>query len=71
MAQVVPQVPVQPLDRGVALGREDSVSKAQDALEYARRAAEAFRVGYAVWRVRKGTLRLLKRFPAPQIRRRA
>jgi hypothetical protein len=45
--------------------------KAQDALEYARKAADTFRVSYAVWRVRKGTLRLLKRFPAPQVRRRA
>ena len=30
------------------------------ALEYAQKAADTFRVAYAVWRVRKGTLRLLK-----------
>jgi hypothetical protein len=33
------------------------------ALEYARNAANTFRVAYAVWRVRKGTLKLPKRYP--------
>jgi hypothetical protein len=39
----------------------------RQALEYARKAADAFRVAYAVWRVRKGTLRLLKRFPPAHV----
>jgi hypothetical protein len=39
--------------------------KARDALRYARKAAETFRGSHAVWRVRRGTLRLVKRFPAP------
>jgi hypothetical protein len=38
------------------------------ALEYARQAANTFRVAYAVWRVRKGTLRLLKRDPPAHVR---
>jgi hypothetical protein len=37
---------------------------AQDALQYARRAADAFRVGYAVWDVSQGRLRCLERIPA-------
>jgi hypothetical protein len=44
---------------------------AQDALEYARRAANAYRVAYAVWRVRKGTLRLLRRYPPAHVQVRA
>ncbi len=31
------------------------------ALEYARKAADTFRVAYAVWRVQTGRLKLLKR----------
>ena len=42
-----------------------------EALEYARKAANAFRVGYAVWRVRKGTMRLLKRYPPAHVQVRA
>jgi hypothetical protein len=45
--------------------------KRQDALEYAREAANTFRVAYAVWRVRKGTLRLLRRYPRAHVRVRA
>jgi hypothetical protein len=41
------------------------------AVEYARNAANAFRVAYAVWRVRKGTLRLLKRYPPAHVQVRA
>jgi hypothetical protein len=41
---------------------------ARDAREYARRAANAFRVAYAVWRVGKRTLRLLKRYPPAHVR---
>ena len=44
---------------------------AQMALEYARKAADTFRVSYAVWRVRKHTLRLLKRFPPAHVQVRA
>jgi hypothetical protein len=44
---------------------------AQEALEYAPKAAQAFGVGYAVWRAHKGTRRLLKRFPAAKARLRA
>jgi hypothetical protein len=43
----------------------------RQALTYARKAADAFRVSYAVWRVRKGTLRLLKRFPPAHVQVRA
>jgi len=43
----------------------------QAALEYARKAANVFRVAYAVWRVRKDTLRLLKRFPPAHVQVRA
>jgi hypothetical protein len=43
----------------------------RQALEYARQAADTFRVGYAVWRVRKGTLRLLKRYPPAHVQVRA
>lgn len=42
----------------------------RQALEYARKAADAFRVGYAVWRVRKGTLRLLRRYPPAHVQAR-
>ena len=42
--------------------------KATQALEYARQAADTFRVAYAVWRVRKGTLRLLRRYPPAHVR---
>ena len=45
--------------------------KASQALEYARQAANAFKVAYAVWRVRKGTLRLLRRFPPAHVQVRA
>jgi hypothetical protein len=38
------------------------------ALRYARRASATFKVGYAVWRVQGGTLRLVKRFPAGRVR---
>ena len=43
----------------------------QAAAEYAQKAANAFRVGYAVWRVRKGTLRLLRRYPPAHVQVRA
>ena len=43
----------------------------RQALEYARQAATTFRVAYAVWRVRKGTLRLLRRYPPAHVRVRA
>jgi hypothetical protein len=39
----------------------------QMALEYAQKAAATYHVGYAVWRVRKGTLRLLKRYPPAHV----
>jgi hypothetical protein len=42
--------------------------KASQALEYARQAANAFKVAYAVWRVRKGTLRLLIHAPGGRVR---
>jgi hypothetical protein len=42
-----------------------------DALAYARHAANTFRIAYAVWRVRKGTLRLLKRYPPAHVQVRA
>ena len=44
---------------------------AQKALEYARKASAAFRVAYAAWRVRKGTLRLLRRYPPAHVQVRA
>jgi hypothetical protein len=40
---------------------------AQAALEYARQAVYTFRVAYAVWRVRKGTMRILRRFLSAQV----
>ena len=43
----------------------------RQAMEYARKAADTFRVAYAVWRVRKGTLRLLRRYPRAHVRVRA
>jgi hypothetical protein len=43
----------------------------RQALEYGRKAADAFRVAYAVWRVCKGTLRLLRRYPPAHVRVRA
>ena len=43
----------------------------RQALEYARQAADTFRVAYAVWRVHKGTLRLLKRYPPAHVQVRA
>jgi hypothetical protein len=43
----------------------------RQALEYARKAVDTFRVAYAVWRVRRGTLRLLKRFPPAHVQVRA
>jgi hypothetical protein len=46
-------------------------ASAREALDYARKAAESFRVGYAVWQAHRGTLRLLKRFPAAQEQKRA
>jgi hypothetical protein len=39
-------------------------SRSLEALQYARKAAEVFRVGYAVWRVLDGRLCCLERFPA-------
>jgi hypothetical protein len=45
-----------------------SFRKAGQALKYARKASVVFRVAYAVWRVRKGTLRLLRRFRPPMSR---
>jgi hypothetical protein len=45
--------------------------KARQALQYARQAADTFRVAFAVWRVRKGTLRRLKRYPPAHVRMRA
>jgi hypothetical protein len=45
--------------------------KAKQALAYARKASETFRVAYAVWRVQGGRIRLLKWFPPGAIRRRA
>jgi hypothetical protein len=44
--------------------------KVKQALAYARKAANAFQVAYAVWRVQGGRIRLLKRFPPGAIRRR-
>ncbi len=41
---------------------------ARDALDYARRAANALRVGYAVWRVHGGRVRLVRQFRAPRRR---
>jgi hypothetical protein len=43
----------------------------RQALQYAQKAADTFKVEYAVWRVRKGTMRLLKRYPPTQVRVRA
>jgi hypothetical protein len=43
----------------------------RQALDYARKAADTFRVAYAVWRVRKGTLRLLRRYPPAHVQVRA
>ena len=43
----------------------------RQALDYAARAANTFKVAYAVWRVRRGTLRLLKRFPPAHVQVRA
>ena len=43
----------------------------RQALQYARKAADAFQVAYAVWRVHKGTLRLLRRFPPAHVQVRA
>ena len=43
----------------------------RQALEYARKAADTFRVAYAVWRVQRGTLRLLRRFPPAHVQVRA
>jgi hypothetical protein len=40
---------------------------ARQALQYAEKAARTFRVAYAFWRFRKGTLRLLRRFPPPHV----
>jgi hypothetical protein len=37
------------------------------ALEYAQQAANAFWVASAVWRVRKGTPRLLRRYPPAHV----
>jgi hypothetical protein len=45
--------------------------KARQALQYARQAADTFKVAYAVWRVRKGTLRLLRRYPPAHVSIRA
>ncbi len=43
----------------------------RQALQYARQAADSFRVSYAVWRVQRGTLRLLRRFPPAHVQVRA
>jgi hypothetical protein len=43
----------------------------RQGLEYARNAADTFRVAYAVWRARKHTLRLMKRFPPARVQVRA
>lgn len=43
----------------------------REAAEYAQKAADAFRVSYAVWRVGRGTLRLLKRYPPSHVQVRA
>jgi hypothetical protein len=45
--------------------------KARQALRYAQEAADTFEVAYAVWRVRKGTLRLLRRYPPAHVQVRA
>jgi hypothetical protein len=63
--------------RGVAGDRRTAVAPGQAfrrrarTLAYAREAANTFRVAYAVWRVRKGTPRLLKRYPSTHVRVRA
>lgn len=44
---------------------------APDALDYAQKAADAFRVGYAVWRIQGQHIQLVKRFPPVQIQARA
>jgi hypothetical protein len=41
--------------------------KARQAMEYAQKAANTFKVAYAVWRVRKGTLQLLRRYPPAHV----
>jgi hypothetical protein len=41
------------------------------ALEYTRKATNAFRVVYAVWRVRQHTLRLLRRVTPAHVQVRA
>ena len=41
------------------------------ALEFAQNAANAFQVAYAVWHVREGTLRLLKRYQPAHVQVRA
>jgi len=43
----------------------------RQALQYAQQAADTFQLAYAVWRVRKGTLRLLKRYPPAHVQVRA
>jgi len=43
---------------------------ARAALGYAQKAADAFHVAYAVWCVRKGTLRLLRRYPPAHVQAR-
>jgi hypothetical protein len=45
--------------------------KEKQALEYAQEAADMFKAAYAVWRVWKGTLRLLRRYPPARVRVRA
>ena len=47
------------------------ICNVRQALEYARQAADAFRVAYAVWHVRKGTQRLLRRYPPAHVQVRA
>jgi hypothetical protein len=45
--------------------------QARQALRYAQEAADTFKVAYAVWRVCRATLRLLKRYPPAYVRVRA
>ena len=40
-------------------------SRPQEAVSFARRAAKAFRVGYAVWGRSGGRVHFLRAFPAP------
>jgi hypothetical protein len=55
-----------PAHRCLAPGR--AFQRPQDALRYAREAADAYRVAFAVWRVLGGRLTMLERVSPGQVR---